>query len=373
MKRWIILILSITGGLGFLASCGTTTATPSISDSRGVMSPDQTLDLATAHRVTTLDPDRLNVFGRLNNTVEGLYQTNRDGQAQLALAKRVRLNAAKTTYTFTLRADARWSNGDPITAQDFVFSWRRAVATANRLLTQPATRRAISQAIDRRALAKATYGRTSLPAQGIVPAGLSRGIRGTADFAHAQPEQRVLQYHPAAAKRAWQRQLRRAGLTHVTWTLSYQSGRFDRGLANQLRRQLEARLPGLKLRLQHVANHATRKPTRLSADLNLQTLRARYADPLAMLAPFTQTGTASPSDWASPTYDRLVNQASTAATFSTARWQALLQADGLLMRDQGVTPLIQPASTYLVSPQLNGVQANTVGTQANFKEAYFVK
>ncbi len=31
------------------------------------------------------------------------------------------------TYTFYLRADARWSNGDPVTAQDFIASWRRAL------------------------------------------------------------------------------------------------------------------------------------------------------------------------------------------------------------------------------------------------------
>jgi len=32
-----------------------------------------------------------------------------------------------TVYTFTLRPDARWSNGDPVTAHDFVFAWRRAI------------------------------------------------------------------------------------------------------------------------------------------------------------------------------------------------------------------------------------------------------
>ena len=34
------------------------------------------------------------------------------------------------TYTFTLRHDARWSNGDPVTAQDFVYAWRRAADPA---------------------------------------------------------------------------------------------------------------------------------------------------------------------------------------------------------------------------------------------------
>ena len=35
-----------------------------------------------------------------------------------------------TTYTFTLRESARWSNGDPVTAHDFVYAWQRAVDPA---------------------------------------------------------------------------------------------------------------------------------------------------------------------------------------------------------------------------------------------------
>jgi oligopeptide transport system substrate-binding protein len=34
------------------------------------------------------------------------------------------------TYTFHLRADGRWSNGDPVTAKDFLFSWKRALDPA---------------------------------------------------------------------------------------------------------------------------------------------------------------------------------------------------------------------------------------------------
>ncbi|MDP0496816.1 MAG: peptide ABC transporter substrate-binding protein [Verrucomicrobiota bacterium JB024] len=39
-------------------------------------------------------------------------------------------NADHTAYTFTLRPDARWSNGDPVTAQDFVFSYERILSPA---------------------------------------------------------------------------------------------------------------------------------------------------------------------------------------------------------------------------------------------------
>ena len=42
-----------------------------------------------------------------------------------ALAERWEISADGLTYTFHLRTDAKWSNGDPLTAQDCVESWRR--------------------------------------------------------------------------------------------------------------------------------------------------------------------------------------------------------------------------------------------------------
>ncbi len=42
-----------------------------------------------------------------------------------ALAERWEISADGLTYTFHLRADAKWSNGDPVTARDCVDSWRR--------------------------------------------------------------------------------------------------------------------------------------------------------------------------------------------------------------------------------------------------------
>ena len=82
---------------------------------------------------------------------------------------------------------------------------------------------------------------------------------------------------------------------------------------------------------------------------------------------------ANTGHWSSAAYDKLIAQASNAPSFNNRRWRTLLAAESRLMQDQGVTPLFQPASTYLINPKLNGVQYNTVGTQSNFKEAYFVK
>lgn len=47
-----------------------------------------------------------------------------------AVAESWQISEDGKTYTFNLRADARWSNGDPLTAQDFYWSWQRALTPA---------------------------------------------------------------------------------------------------------------------------------------------------------------------------------------------------------------------------------------------------
>ncbi|HJE87276.1 MAG TPA: peptide ABC transporter substrate-binding protein [Levilactobacillus hammesii] len=550
MKRWGILIILIV--CSALSGCTISHETDTPSDSKGVMTQNQVLTLAANHPLTTLDTDKLTQFGRLNNTIEGLYQANGDNNPQLALAKRVKVNAARTTYTFTLWKDSYWSNGDVITAPDFVFSWRRALApttkapeadlfdgiqnarqildgqlpasrlgvrapsrfklvvhldhpmaelpqklayplfgpqnqriaqkygklyatkpryqvyagpfmvaahgstpyrwhmipnphywdrkhvylsrinvktyrsldaawdaydsgkldemrllgkadtkyyekkadytarpyskmvllnyrqngpnaTINHLLQQKIARLAISHAINRKALVKTAYGNTSLAAQGVVPAGLSRGLKGTADFAAAQPEQTTLTYQPKTAQREWQTALRRAHTDRVTLMLSYLNGTNSGSAARTLRRQLESRLPGLTILLKKREQTINRLAAPVNSDLTLTTQRAQYADPLAMLSLFTSSNSANIGHWANQAYDDLIDEASNAPSFNSKRWQTLLSAEGMLMKDQGVTPLVQPASTYLVNPKLNGVLYNTVGTQSNFKSAYFVK
>lgn len=46
---------------------------------------------------------------------------------ELGAAERYEVSEDGRVYTFTIRSDARWSNGDPVLAQDFVTSWRRAL------------------------------------------------------------------------------------------------------------------------------------------------------------------------------------------------------------------------------------------------------
>lgn len=61
------------------------------------------------------------------NSFEGLYTYNSKGKVVPALAKSSSVSKDGLTYTITLKSGLKWSNGDPLTAEDFVYSWNRAI------------------------------------------------------------------------------------------------------------------------------------------------------------------------------------------------------------------------------------------------------
>lgn len=67
-------------------------------------------------------------FNAQNQVLEGLYQLNENDQTIPAVAKELpEISEDKQTYTIKLRDDAKWSNGELVTAADFIYAWRRAV------------------------------------------------------------------------------------------------------------------------------------------------------------------------------------------------------------------------------------------------------
>ncbi len=63
-------------------------------------------------------------FEVISDCVDGLLQLDKDGNPVPAIAESYDVSPDGKTYTFHLR-DARWANGDAVTAEDFVFAWRR--------------------------------------------------------------------------------------------------------------------------------------------------------------------------------------------------------------------------------------------------------
>jgi oligopeptide transport system substrate-binding protein len=79
--------------------------------------------------IGTLDPNRASWMQDIrvcSALWEGLYMNSATTfEPELAAAEKVEVSDDKTVWSFHLRANARWSNGDPLTSADFIFAWKR--------------------------------------------------------------------------------------------------------------------------------------------------------------------------------------------------------------------------------------------------------
>ena len=97
------------------------------------LSDDQTFTYRLLDQFPTLDPQLnqdVSGFHVIRDLFEGLLNQDASGNLVPGVAIRHAASHGNTMYTFTLREDARWSNGDPVTAHDFVHAWRRAADPA---------------------------------------------------------------------------------------------------------------------------------------------------------------------------------------------------------------------------------------------------
>ncbi|HBU85479.1 MULTISPECIES: peptide ABC transporter substrate-binding protein [Paenibacillus] len=137
MKRKSLLVL-LTLILAFgtvLAACGSknegtgNTDNGSATEGNG-LAKDQVLKINLSAEPPTLDPAQAK--DSQTNTVlkflyEGLVRIGADGKEAPGVAKDWTISEDGLKYVFNLNPDAKWSNGDAITSEDFVRSWERAL------------------------------------------------------------------------------------------------------------------------------------------------------------------------------------------------------------------------------------------------------
>ncbi len=107
-------------GLAVEPSAGRPDARPKMVWHRGELGDPGSLD---PHKATTVTESNI-----LDELFEGLVALDARGETVPGAAESWSVHDRGTVYTFKLRPDARWSNGDPLVAQDFVYSFRRLMA-----------------------------------------------------------------------------------------------------------------------------------------------------------------------------------------------------------------------------------------------------
>ncbi len=117
MKKIISLLIVFTLIVG-MTGCGSEKTS---AKSEKVLTVTKDSDLNSMD--TQLATDGFS-FEAIAATIDGLYAMDKDGSAVPALAEKTEVSEDGLTYTFTIR-DAQWSNGTSVTANDFVYGWRR--------------------------------------------------------------------------------------------------------------------------------------------------------------------------------------------------------------------------------------------------------
>lgn len=145
-SKSLLLLLTLVLAVGtLLAACGSNngnsgaanngaanggnTASDNGNTGGEKLAADQTLRINLSAEPPTFDPAQAQ--DSQANTVlklmyEGLTRMDESGQVIPAAAESWDIDGTK--YTFHLRKDATWSNGDPVTANDFVFAWERVLS-----------------------------------------------------------------------------------------------------------------------------------------------------------------------------------------------------------------------------------------------------
>lgn len=118
MRKRFLFILCILLPATLLSACG------------DGFEEDGTFTYLLPQNIRTLDPQTASgesAWIVISSIFEGLCRIDEDGQVVPGVAKKWEANGDNTQFTFYLRGGAKWSDGSPVTADDFVFAIQRAL------------------------------------------------------------------------------------------------------------------------------------------------------------------------------------------------------------------------------------------------------
>lgn len=134
-KRLLVMLTMILALSTVLAACGNNNKSSNEAGNagNGQTAKEQVLRINLSAEPPTFDPAQAQ--DSQANTVlklmyEGLTRMNDNGEQVPGVASEWEVSPDGLQYVFKLRQDAKWSNGDPVTANDFVFAWERALNPA---------------------------------------------------------------------------------------------------------------------------------------------------------------------------------------------------------------------------------------------------
>ena len=231
-------------------------------------------------------------------------------------------------------------------------------------------RQAISMVIDRKEFVNKVLGNGSIPSKGLVSTGLA--TRNGKDFADASYVKDGATVNFAKAKKLWAEGLKEIGKDSLTFGLLSDDTDGAKKTTEFIQSAIESNLKGAKVECANVPFKTRLNRTNQGQfDIVISAWGADFADPISFLDMFTSNNSYNAGKWKNAQYDKLIEASkSTDAGNSGKRWDDLVSAEKILIQEQGISPLYQQATAWMVKPKVKGVIYNSAGANYNFKNAY---
>lgn len=230
-------------------------------------------------------------------------------------------------------------------------------------------RKAISYAIDRDALVTSILGDDSLASTGLIPKGMTFNPTDNTDF--VDEAESVIEYDQEKAKEHWEKAKEALGIDSLSFEILASDTDSTKKAIEYIQSAIQDTLDGVKVSLSPVP-FSVRLDRSNSGDFDVVMggWGADYADASSFTDLFVTDNSYNRGRWTSEEYDAAVkSSATTNAGNPDARWQDLLDAEKIIMDQQGVIPVYQNVEAHLRAPKVKGVVSHGAGAQYDYKWA----
>jgi len=230
-------------------------------------------------------------------------------------------------------------------------------------------RKAISYAIDRDALVTSILGDGSLASTGLIPKGMTYNPTDNTDF--VDEAESVIEYDQEKAKEHWEKAKEALGIDSLSFEILASDTDSTKKAIEYIQSAIQDTLDGVKVSLSPVP-FSVRLDRSNSGDFDvvMGDWGADYADASSFTDLFVTDNSYNRGRWTSEEYDAAVkSSATTNAGNPDARWQDLLDAEKIIMDQQGVIPVYQNVEAHLRAPKVKGVVSHGAGAQYDYKWA----
>ncbi|PFD38636.1 peptide ABC transporter substrate-binding protein [Bacillus cereus] len=239
----------------------------------------------------------------------------------------------------------------------------------NKALANKKVRQSISLALNKEDFVAHFINNGAKSANGLVPEGHKNEETGK-DFRKENGD--ISPYDLPRAKSIWEEAKKELGVEQVTMEfLTFEQDNAKR-MAEYIKGDLEKNLQGLTIQIkQQPFKQKLQLEQTGEYDISMVIWGPDYKDPISYLEPFTTSNPNNKMSYSNPHYDELIKKAENDFVLDqTKRWEALQEAERIVLEDAAIAPLYHIGSAYVQKDYVKGIDKHQFGGVYTYKNAY---